>query len=60
MILNHNLDEYIATHEFNRLTKEYFAARLKEAKLATKADIADFVQKTGFDDKLKNFNKTIL
>ena len=30
-----------------------FAARLAQAKLATKADIADFVKKTDFDEKLK-------
>ena len=43
--LNHNLDKYITTQEFNKLTKENFAARLKEAKLATKDDIGDFVKK---------------
>ena len=43
--LNHNLDKYITTQEFNKLTKESFAARLKEAKLATKDDIGDFVKK---------------
>ena len=34
--------------EFNRLTAEHFAARLKQANLVTKTD---------FDDNLKNFNK---
>ena len=31
-----------------------FTARLAQAKLKTKADIADFVKKTDFYDKLKN------
>ena len=33
------------------------AARLAQAKLETKVDIADLVKKTDFDDKLKNLNK---
>ena len=36
-----------------------FTARLKKANLASKNDIADFVKKTDFDDKLKNFNKNV-
>ena len=39
------------------LTVEHFTARLKQANLATKADIDDIVKKTDFDDKLKNLNK---
>ena len=35
-------NKYITTQEFNRLTAENFAARLKQANLATKAEIADF------------------
>ena len=42
--------EYITTQEFNKLTAENFAARLKEA---------DLVSKTGFDNKLTSFNKRI-
>ena len=39
------------------MTSENFAARLAQAKLATKDDIADFVKKkTDFNDKLKNLN----
>ena len=34
-----------------------FAARLKQANLATKVDIDDFIEKTNFDDKLKKLNK---
>ena len=41
-IRNHyNNNKYITTQEFNRLTAEYFAARLNQANLATKADIAN-------------------
>ena len=31
----------------------------KQAKLATKGDIADFVRETHFDEKLKNINKIV-
>ena len=37
-----------------------FAARFKQAKLATKNDIADFVQQTDFDKKLISINKKII
>ena len=43
----------IIAPEFNKLTAKYFTTRLKQATLATKGDIADFVKKTDFD-KLKN------
>ena len=36
-----------------------FAAGLKQANLANKADIADFVKKPDFDGKLKNQNKKV-
>ena len=52
---DHN-NKYITTQEFNKLTAGNFAARLNQANLATKADIADFVEKTDFHDKLKNLN----
>ena len=41
------------------ITAENFAARLPQANLGTKSDIADFVKKTDFDDKLKNLNKKV-
>ena len=41
--------KYFTTSEFSKLTAENFTARLKQAKLATKGDIADFVK--DFDDK---------
>ena len=33
---------------------EIFSLRLKQANLASKSDIADFVNKTDFDDKLQD------
>ena len=44
-ISDHGLDKYIATPEFNNLTAENFAARLAQANLARKSDIANFVKK---------------
>ena len=35
----------ITTQEFNKLTPEYFAARLAQPNLASKSDIANFVKK---------------
>ena len=50
-ITDHNHDKYITIPEFNRLTKETFNARLKQANL---------VNKTDFDDKLKYLNKKLI
>ena len=41
------------------MTLENLIARLKQENLAGKNDIANFVNKTGFNDKLKNLNKKI-
>ena len=43
----------ITTPEFNKLTAEIFANRLAQANLLSKKDIATFIRKTDFDDKLK-------
>ena len=52
--LDHDHDKHITTQECNNLAAENFAARLKQANLATKSDIADFVEETDFDEiKLK-------
>ena len=48
-------NKYITTKDFNKFTVENFAARLAQANLAKKSNIANFVRKTGFDDKLKKF-----
>ena len=49
-INDHENDKYITTPEFNKLTAEIFTARLAQANLASKGDIANFVKKTDFDD----------
>ena len=45
-----NKSKYITTQDFNNLTTENFAARLRQA---------DSVNKTDFDNKLISFNKRI-
>ena len=49
--------KYITTPEFSKLTAENFAARLAQANLTNKNDIANFVKRTDFDAKLQNLNK---
>ena len=53
-ITDHDHDKYIATPEFSKWTAENFGARLAQANLVTNSDIANFVKKTDFDEKLKN------
>ena len=53
-ITNHNDDNYITTPEFNKHTAEIFALRLKRVNKASKGDIANFVKKIDFDNKLKD------
>ena len=47
---DHDHDQYVATQEINKLKSEIFTARLKQASLASKNDIANFVKKTDFDN----------
>ena len=42
--------------KINKLTSGSFTARLEQANLASKNDIANFVKKTDFDNKLKNLS----
>ena len=49
----------INTPEFSNLTAENFAARLKQANLTSKSDIANYVNKADFDNKLLSFNKRV-
>ena len=56
---DHDHDKCITTPEFNKLTAENLTARLAQANLAIKIDIANFVNKTDFDKKLKNSNKKV-
>ena len=50
----------ITTQELKSWTADNFANKLKQAKLAIKTDIADFVKRAYFDDKLKSFHKKLL
>ena len=43
----------------NMLTSENFTSRLAQTNLASKSDIANFVKKIDFDDKLKNLSKNV-
>ena len=47
----HTHDKYITTPEFNKLTAENLAERLKQASLVTKTD---------FDNKLSSLNTKIV
>ena len=49
--------KYITTPEFNKLTAQNFNARLAQANLESKNDIANFVKKKDFNDKRINLNK---
>ena len=49
-ITDHDHNKYITTPEFNKLTSENFAARLKQANVVTK---------TEFDNKITSFNKRV-
>ena len=49
-ITDHNLEKYIATPEFNKLTAKVFDARLAQANSVTKTD---------FDDKRRSLNQKI-
>ena len=45
-ILDLDNGEYITTQEFNKLTADTLASRLRQANLASKNDIANFGKKT--------------
>ena len=54
-----NRDKYITADEFNKLKKETFPERLKQANLARNTGIADFVKETNFDERLININEKV-
>ena len=56
---NHDRDKYICTQELNKLTSRSFVARLAQANLARKNDVAALVKNTDFDDKLKNSSRKV-
>ena len=51
-INDHNHTKYMPTQKCNRLTSKKFTARLAEANLASKNDLAYFEKKTDFDNNL--------
>ena len=51
-ISDHHHDKYITTPECNKFTAEIFDLKLKPTNLASISDIANFVKKTDFDNKL--------
>ena len=53
-ILNHY--KCIPSNDFNEFSGALFDETIKQATLATKADLADFVTKTYFNDKLQKIN----
>ena len=56
-IIDHS--KYITSPEFNKLTTKHFTARLKQANLATKGHIDDFIKEIDFDEKLKKLNTKV-
>ena len=57
---DHDHDKYITTQEFNKLTAENFTARSAQASLASKSDLANFVQKTDLNkNELNELSKKI-
>ena len=58
-ITDHKYYKCNTTPAFNKVTTYNFAAKLAQANLATKSDIADFVIKTDFDENLKNLNEKV-
>ena len=50
----------MTTQEFNKLTAESFTARLAQANLASKSDIANFVKKTDLNkNKLNEISEKV-
>ena len=45
MTTDHDHNKYITTQEFNKLTTETFTARLAQANVASKNDIANFIKR---------------
>ena len=41
------------------MKSKHFVARFKDSDLGTKKDIANFVRKTDFEDKVKNVNQKV-
>ena len=54
---DHHDDKSITTQESNKLAAKDFSAILAQANLVSKNDIANFLKKADFENKLKNLNK---
>ena len=53
-------DKYLTAQKGNKLTVENFSARLAQANLASKSDIANFAQKTDLNkNKLNELSKKL-
>ena len=53
-------DKYITTKEFNNLTAENFTARLVQANVASKSDVANFVKKADLNkNELNELSKKV-
>ena len=52
-------NNYNTKQKFNKLSRQIVGARLAQANLVSKSDIASFVTKTDLDDKLKILNQKI-
>ena len=50
-------NNYKTKQKFNKLSRQIVGARLAQANLVSKSDIANFVTKTDLDDKLKILNQ---
>ena len=56
---DHDHNKYVTTPEFDKSTAEKFVTKLAQVDLASKKDIANFVNITDFDNKLKKSNKNV-
>ena len=56
-ITDHNHDKNITTPEFNKFITKICDLRLKRENLASKSDIANFVNKTDSDNELKDVKR---
>ena len=51
-----NHDKYVTAPEFNKLTKENFDERFKQANFTSKNGTDNFIKNADFDNELRNIN----
>ena len=57
---DHDHDKYFTTQQFSKLTSENFTARLSQANLARRSDIANYVKKANLNkDELNELTKKL-